>query len=268
LSRQAGRTEAVVERTSLRRLQVHSTNRVDLQNDAGSRLSGILFFVYVNLAERKNTPGCVVIICLAIAAICPRTWATDWPTIQPKNTNSIVYLEITGIKDPPGKPEVRRGPWTATGFVVTKDGAVLTTSHVFPDSYDRFQILGRVGSRFAGNSIQLTEVGAGEQYGLEVLHFRDNSPKTPVVLQDSITISASSSILVLGFPGNQDLFGSTGVIGSINGDNGWWQTATAVNPGNSGSPVFDALGNVVAIVVGDVPGVSSSNFLIQLVGPS
>lgn len=59
-------------------------------------------------------------------------------------------------------------------------------------------------------------------------------------------------IFVMGYPVDQDLSITGGLISNQNSPGRRWQTDALINPGNSGGPVFNAKGDFIGIAVGGV----------------
>jgi hypothetical protein len=209
-----------------------------------------------------------LIVCLVGRSFPAQCDDISWiKTIRPTVENSVVCLRVVGItyKD---KQEKKSDPWYGTGFVISKYGHVLTTNHLFPDGFDRFEVTGKVKDRFFADSefgAPLTKIDAAPQFDLRLLRFQDSSAKTPVQLCDSFSASNDDPVFILGFPKGAPLLPSVGILSNTNGtDNGLWITDAKINPGNSGSPVFNRSGKVIAVVEGDKPGFEGINYLIPI----
>jgi hypothetical protein len=66
------------------------------------------------------------------------------------------------------------------------------------------------------------------------------------------SVPVGSSVFVLGYPVDQDISISPGIISNKTGPDGRWQTSTPMNPGNSGGPAFGESGLLVGFAVGGI----------------
>ncbi len=147
-----------------------------------------------------------------------------------------------------------------SGFVVRADGHVLTAAHVVLDArtgrplrrvFLRFRPGGRTAS-LAGRPVPARVVAHDAARDLALLAARLPQP-LPVVLPlaGDAPLPPGTPTICIGHPGDGlpwSLF--TGVVGGAAVAAGGlpvYQVETAVNPGQSGGPVLDAAGRVVAI---------------------
>jgi putative serine protease PepD len=147
-----------------------------------------------------------------------------------------------------------------TGFVVSKDGYILTNAHVVVESG---QAASQVtvtfkGSGSNGTQIPATVVGADESTDVALLKIDPSQAPAlvPVPLGDSSKVQVGEQVVAIGNPLGLDFSLSSGVVSatdrSLQSPNGATitggiQTDAAINPGNSGGPLFDANGDVIGI---------------------
>jgi putative serine protease PepD len=141
---------------------------------------------------------------------------------------------------------------TGTGFVVDARGDILTASHVVANASS-------ITVKFADGTVRTARVrGTDTSNDVSVLHV-DPSGLTlhPLALGSTAALAVGDPLGVIGDPFGYNRSLSTGVVSAlgraIQAPNGYLiaravQTDAAVNPGNSGGPVFDAQGKVVGIV--------------------
>jgi S1-C subfamily serine protease len=187
--------------------------------------------------------------------------STDFSEIDKKNRNSIIFIKtIKERKDGTGKPVETSG----TGFVIEESGYVLTNSHVIPatDSDTTVRISGAERSRY-NFSYPLTLITRDEGIDIALLQFPDVKQWRPVQIGDPKQVPPSGNLLTLGFPGDLDLSAATGIV-SNKQSGGRWQTTLPLNYGNSGSPVFDSSGKVVAIAVGGRDDLNQVTYAIPI----
>ncbi len=157
----------------------------------------------------------------------------------------------------PGMPGVQRGGQSAeqpfkglgSGFIVGSDGLILTNAHVVKEAkevvvklQDRREYAAKVLGIDTATDIAVLKIDAKN---LPVVHFGEPSK-----------LMVGDYVLAIGAPYGLDQTATSGIVSakgrslpSESGENfvPFLQTDAAVNPGNSGGPLFDAAGNVVGI---------------------
>jgi S1-C subfamily serine protease len=142
-----------------------------------------------------------------------------------------------------------------SGFFVD-DSHLLTNAHVICPADEAMQIRTSDGREGIGKAVHVNE-------RLDLALVEVQSLKgTPAVLGDAGTLQVGDSIVVVGAPKGMDFTVTRGVISNMSRIRlgvAYMQTDAAVNPGNSGGPVFDGQGKVVGIVslkLTDAEGIS------------
>ncbi len=133
-----------------------------------------------------------------------------------------------------------------SGFIVSADGLILTNAHVVKDAQsvtvllaDRREYTAQVLGSDAATDIAVLRIPV---QGLQAVRLGD-----PAQLQ------VGDPVLAIGAPFGLAQTATAGIVSatgrSLPGDGAvpFIQTDAAVNPGNSGGPLFDAAGNVVGI---------------------
>ncbi|MCA1510200.1 serine protease [Bradyrhizobium sp. NBAIM01] len=154
------------------------------------------------------------------------------------------------------KQEVEAGSGLLVGETL-----IITNNHVVPNAnnYKRLEIFIRLKSRL-NNPVSATVLARDPDRDLALLQLStpvsDAGGKRcpiPVVLKPS-QAPMGTSVLVLGFPLNQDLSLSGGLISNHGSPPNElrWQTDTVMNPGNSGGPVFEDHGLLLGIAAGGI----------------
>ena len=147
-----------------------------------------------------------------------------------------------------------------SGFVVSKQGYILTNAHVVSDNG---QAASKVSVVFKGNGSQTTSlvatvVGIDETSDVAVLKVDPAKAPTlnPLELGNSSTAQVGEPVVAIGNPLGYDFSLTSGIVSatdrnlqSPNGStisNGI-QTDAAINEGNSGGPLIDSSGKVIGI---------------------
>jgi S1-C subfamily serine protease len=144
-----------------------------------------------------------------------------------------------------------QGEAAGSGFVLSKDGYIVTNNHVVDGATDITVTLDD------GTTEKATVVGADPRADLAVLHI-DRTDLTPLALGDSDKTQVGDQVVAIG--NALDLGAEPTVTGglisakgrTITEPNGTvlvdlFQTDAAISPGNSGGPLLDMTGHVVGI---------------------
>ncbi len=137
-----------------------------------------------------------------------------------------------------------------SGFVIHKDGYIVTNEHVVARSTDH-----RV--RFAnGQSYDAVIVAIDPQRDLAILRISPESPLVPLKLGRSDDLMVGEDAIAIGNPFGLENTVTRGVLSALNRDleiNGdviyedLIQTDASINPGNSGGPLFNILGELIGV---------------------
>jgi serine protease Do len=154
------------------------------------------------------------------------------------------------------QPQIEDAGIVGSGVIFTEDGYILTNNHVIADAVDVSVVVGDPDDPEASKTYTAEIIGADESTDLAVLKIDKGSDTlTPVPLGNSDTLQPGQAIGVVGNPLGLAKTITQGIVSGINrmvGDGGYElhsiQIDAAVNPGNSGGPLFDMYGNVVGIV--------------------
>jgi len=150
---------------------------------------------------------------------------------------------------------------SGSGFILTKDGYILTNHHVIEGSssitvsfYDGTSLPAKLIGYDAGNDIAVLKVEADDL--------------TPVILGDSENLNVGDSVVAIGNPLGELTFSlTTGAISALDRDvtistgatMRLMQTDCAINSGNSGGALFNLYGEVIGITNAKYSGSGSSN---------
>tara|TARA_B100000686_G_scaffold341176_1_gene418162 strand:+ start:405 stop:1826 length:1422 start_codon:yes stop_codon:yes gene_type:complete len=156
------------------------------------------------------------------------------------------------------RPTERKATALGSGFIIDKDGIVVTNNHVIQGAED---ILVSVD----GSEYKAEVIGKDPYMDLAVLKIESDEKFQPVSFGDSDKARIGDWVIAIGNPFG---FGGTvtaGIISSRNRDIGltryddFIQTDASINQGNSGGPLFDLSGKVIGINTAIIaPGQSGS----------
>ncbi len=148
---------------------------------------------------------------------------------------------------------------TGSGFVLDRDGHVMTNNHVVADAATgaRIRVVFSDGRRVAA-----TLVGRSPSYDLAVVKVAADARLRPVELGDSASTEVGATVVAvgspLGLPGTvtQGIVSAVGRPVTVSESRSadaptayidGIQTDAAINPGNSGGPLVDASARVVGV---------------------
>ncbi|MDQ9170763.1 Do family serine endopeptidase [Oxalobacteraceae bacterium R-40] len=144
----------------------------------------------------------------------------------------------------PGQGMPVRGQ--GSGFIVSKDGLILTNAHVIDNAEE---VTVKLDDRREFKAKVL-----GSDRATDVAVLKIDAKDLPVVaIGDPARLGVGDHVLAIGSPFGLEQSATAGIVSaksrSLPGDGyvPFIQTDVAVNPGNSGGPLFDANGNVVGI---------------------
>jgi putative serine protease PepD len=153
--------------------------------------------------------------------------------------------------------EGQSGGATGSGFVLDKQGHVVTNNHVVADAAEEegeIEIVDQDGQRYGA-----TVVGRSAVYDLAVLYSEEIGGLPPAALGASERLSVGEPVVAFGSPLGLSSTVTSGIVSALNrpvttGDSAndssyinAVQTDAAINPGNSGGPLVNLRGQVVGV---------------------
>ncbi|MET1068345.1 MAG: trypsin-like peptidase domain-containing protein [Pseudomonas prosekii] len=158
-------------------------------------------------------------------------------------------------------PRNRTGA-SGTGFVVSP-GHVMTCAHVIEDMQEL-----HIAS-FSGR-YRAEVVVVDQRNDMALLRVQDCPPLTPVVFKDAVGCALGEPVIALGFPmaglaggGVHVTQGGVSGLFGLHNDASLLQFTAAIQPGSSGSPLFDSSGAVIGMVTSSLPDAQNMNFAVK-----
>jgi putative serine protease PepD len=198
------------------------------------------------LVARETLPGAATTATASLAAL-PSTVPGSISEIAARVQPAVVQLNVS---------DGNGGGGTGSGFVISKDGYIVTNNHV-------------AGSAATGSTIEVafsdgstetgTLVGASTDYDLAVVKVnRTDLPTVPLGSSDALAVG--DAVIAVGSPLGLAGTVTSGIVSALNrpvtaGGEGETTTAfidaiqtdAAINPGNSGGPLLDGNGAVIGV---------------------
>ena len=197
-------------------------------------------------AATGNDSGVVSSLNSNDTSTSPATGAVE--KVAQKVLPSVVQINVKGASE----------AGSGTGIIISSDGDILTNNHVVQGAADS----GIITVSFNDGSIsQATILGRDPVTDLAVIKAKDKSGLTPATLGNSSDLKVGQEVVAIGSPFGLESTVTSGIVSALNrpvsssdgsGSNPGTvfpavQTDAATNPGNSGGPLVDLEGRVVAI---------------------
>ena len=195
----------------------------------------------INISSRPATQ-------VALHTVDGQTPMTD-AEVYAANVNSVVSIRTSATAGYNFFGQPVQSASAGSGFVLSKDGYILTNYHVVKDAETVTVTM------YNGDSYDARYIGGEEDYDIAVIKVEAEDLQ-PVTLGDSATLNVGDHVLAIGNPLGELTFSMSGgmvscVDRAINVDGtpfNMIQTDASINPGNSGGPLFNQYGEVVGIV--------------------
>lgn len=146
-------------------------------------------------------------------------------------------------------PRAFRHEQSGTGFIVDRNGYIITNNHVI-DKVDRIKV------KLHGDDTEYRArlIGADRETDLAVLKIDPKTPLTPVAIGNSDSVQVGDWAVAIGSPFGLEASVTVGIVSATGRDipgaqafQHFIQTDAAINPGNSGGPLLNIRGEVIGI---------------------
>jgi S1-C subfamily serine protease len=191
--------------------------------------------------------------------------------------HSVVSIAISQLSLSQEEGLIDRSRNIGSGFVVDPSGLIVTNQHVVSDTTADYTVITEDGDEYTVveilrddfNDIAIVKVALEEGEELSALG-----------LGDSDSLLVGQNVIAIGTPLGEYAGSATkGIISgldrSVTASSGWFgstaktyedviQTDAAVNPGNSGGPLINSLGEVIGINFATTSGADNISFAIPI----
>ncbi len=206
-----------------------------------------------------------------VASGCATTGtATESAVIRAKDKVAEALVHVRPVKEIFSQGERQEVTVIGSGFIITRDGYVVTNEHVAGQSSEVRCVL------FDKDEVEAEVVGVDPDTDIAVLKLQTDRTDLPVVkLGSSSSLQAGQTVLALGSPHGLSRSVSLGIVSVTDRNledtgserapfNNWIQTDAAINPGNSGGPLVNLKGEVVGINTRKLQGADNVGFAIPM----
>ncbi len=191
--------------------------------------------------------------CAPTALAHPGTGMNAVAEAYDKVANSVAVVEVIGRETGPGPATgLAKMPGMGSGVLVTRDGHVLTAAHVVQGA-DAVRVRFRDGA-----PVKVTVLRSDPSADVAVLKMEYMPANATVApLADSDKVRVGEAVFAVGAPRGIEQTVTVGHVSARRAPDprlsAFWgaelfQTDAALNPGNSGGPVFNLNGEVLGIV--------------------
>ena len=215
----------------------------------------------------RKTVFFATFFCFIFSNLNSKDVPSSFADLAEKLMPSVVNISTTQIikasnqqlpfKFPPGspfeemfkdfqQPKDRKASSLGSGFIINKNGTVVTNNHVIANAED---ILVKVGSK----EYKAKVIGADPYADLAVLKMQTSDIFTPISFGNSDKARVGDWVVAIGNPFGLGGTVTAGIISARNRDinltryDDFIQTDASINQGNSGGPLFNIKGEVVGI---------------------
>ena len=227
--------------------------------------------IWVGLCPMKKYHRAIlialVLFCMAKSESRATSACTE-PVVEifKKVSPSVVF--ISAISFDPFRTKDRLSTSVGSGFIISKEGVILTNSHLVFGHQTIDVILDD------GFSTRAELIGVDPFLDLAVLRISISGKNLPVaVLGDSNKVQTGEDVLAIGNPFGLEQTLTKGIISGVNRtlsaspmspELPLIQTDAAVNPGNSGGPLVNGCGEVIGINTAMLGQGENINFAVPI----
>lgn len=193
---------------------------------------------------------------LVAASLLLAPMACGQTSLTPAQIAKRVSPSVVTIQ---GKTE--SGSVVGSGFVISKDGKIVTNLHVIRDVRTASVQLGN-GEVFDSLSVLATD----ERRDLAIVHIA-GFDLPALELGNSNNVAAGEPVVIVGSPRGLDGTVTAGILSSVRDSGDGFkvlQTDAAVNPGNSGGPLINGKGQAIGVVSFKLRSSEGLNFAVPI----
>jgi Do/DeqQ family serine protease len=217
-------------------------------------------------APVKDVPSDILSTQKAFSAVAKKVTpcVVNISTISRKKIVQPFFEMSPFFEDFPGSPQFKRDKSLGSGFIISKDGYIVTNDHVVRDAES-------VQVKLSNDKVYDAKVIGGD-HKTDIAVIKINVSDLPVaVLGNSETLEVGQWAIAIGNPFGLERSMTVGVISATGRSNmgietyeNFIQTDASINPGNSGGPLLNIHGEVIGINTAIVAAGQGIGFAIPI----
>ncbi len=182
----------------------------------------------------------ILSICLLFCSISQYTLAYEFSSSEERSYIEVYEKTLPSIVSI--EADIDRGTSGGTGCIITKNGIILTSSHVIEHAKN-IQVTTHSGKSYSARVIAILK----NKNDLALIKIDTKEDLTLAKFGDSDNVKVGQRVLTIGCPfGFKDTL-TTGIISRIDYERNKIQTDAAINPGCSGGPLLNLKGEIIGI---------------------
>lgn len=167
---------------------------------------------------------------------------------EPDDDTSDLFRRFFGGQGE-GLPQTpRRREQSGTGFIVDKNGYIITNNHVV-DGVDRIKV------KLHGDETEYRAklIGTDRETDIAVIKIDAKRSLAPVTIGNADSVQVGDWAVAIGSPFGLEATVTAGIVSALGRENiggqfqRFIQTDAAINPGNSGGPLLNIKGEVIGV---------------------
>lgn len=187
----------------------------------------------------------LILFCIIFSSTTAQAQLSGLPSfadLVEKLSPSVVNISSTGKTKSEDKHTA-----LGSGFILDKDGYILTNGHIVENAQDITVIL------YDNTPLSATIIGTDKKTDLALIKIDTTHSLTPATLGNSDNIRVGDWVLAIGNPFGLGGSVTVGIISAKSRDissgpyDNYIQTDASINQGNSGGPMFNLNGEVIGI---------------------
>src|SRR6202790_4599449 len=164
------------------------------------------------------------------------------------DSSSDLFRKFFGGPGGGDSPQSQRREQSGTGFVVDKNGYIITNNHVV-------EVVDRIKVKLHGDETEYRArlISSDRETDLAVIKIESKRPLTAVRIANSDSVQVGDWALAIGSPFGLEASVTLGIVSATDRTTvgqqfqRFIQTDAAINPGNSGGPLLNIKGEVIGV---------------------